>query len=337
MFVDECEVQVHAGKGGDGALSFWREKFVAFGGPDGGEGGRGGSIFFVASGHMNSLLKIARRPKYQAQNGQPGGTSNKSGRGGEDLVVEVPTGTQVYDKKRGNLLGDLAHDGDRLEVARGGRGGRGNASFVTAVKQAPRETEPGEAGEHRELRLELKLFAQVGLVGLPNAGKSTFLASISRATPKIANYPFTTLHPHVGVAEVGTYDTLVVADLPGLIEGAAEGHGLGHRFLKHVERCRVLLVLLDVSSGADMAPEEAFAVLRGELERYDEGLARRPFVVAATKVEDEESEQRAARLAENLRRTVHCISSHTRRGVADLVTHLHRLVLEAEGRALPTA
>jgi GTP-binding protein len=334
MFVDECEIQVQAGRGGDGCLSFWREKFVPRGGPDGGDGGRGGSVIFVASGHMNSLLKVARRPRYQAEHGAPGGTANKSGRGGEDLVVEVPTGTQVFDAQRGNLLGDLARDGDRLEVARGGRGGRGNAAFATAVKQAPRDTEPGEAGEKRALRLELKLFAQVGLVGLPNAGKSTLLASVSRATPKIANYPFTTLHPQVGVVEVGTYDTLVLADLPGLIEGAAEGHGLGHRFLKHVERCRVLLFLLDVSEGADTPAEEAFAVLRGEIERYDAALAARPYVVAATKVESDEALARAAELSERLRRPVHPISSHTRRGVEELIGHLHRIVLEAEGRTM---
>ncbi|QDU85736.1 GTPase Obg [Planctomycetes bacterium Pla163] len=331
MFVDECQIHVAAGRGGDGCLSFRREKYVPRGGPDGGDGGRGASVVLEASGHVNSLLKVARRPHYRADNGRPGGSSNKSGRGADDLVVEVPAGTQIYDAERGQLLGDLVNPGDRLEVARGGRGGRGNASFATSVKQAPRETEPGDAGERRDLRLELKLFAQVGLVGLPNAGKSTFLSSVSRATPKVADYPFTTLHPQVGIAEVGTYDTLVLADLPGLIEGAAEGHGLGHRFLKHVERCRVLLFLADVSDGADTAALEAVATLRRELERYSDELAARPWLVAATKVEDETSAQRASELAEALGQPVRAISSHTGAGVNELLAELHRLVRTEEG------
>jgi len=327
MFVDECEIHVAAGRGGDGCLSFRREKYVAKGGPDGGDGGRGGSIVLVASGHVNSLLKVARRPHYRAGNGQPGGPSNKSGRGATDTIVEVPAGTQVFDGRRGHLLGDLVRPGEKLEVARGGKGGRGNAAFATSIVQAPRQIEHGDAGEKRDLRLELKLFAQVGLVGLPNAGKSTFLSTVSRARPKVANYPFTTLAPQVGVAEVGDYDTLVVADLPGLIEGAAEGHGLGHQFLRHVERCRVLLVLADVSDGADTPAEEAVRVLRGELERYSAELATRPFVVAATKVEDDAARARADELAAALGREVRPISSHTGAGVDALLRELHALVL----------
>lgn len=326
MFVDECQIHVAAGRGGDGCLSFRREKYVPRGGPDGGDGGRGASVVLVASGHVNSLLKVARRPHYRAGNGQQGGPSNKSGRGATDLIVEVPAGTQVFDGGRGHLLGDLLEPGARLEVARGGSGGRGNAAFATSVVQAPRQTEPGTPGEKRDLRLELKLFAQVGLVGLPNAGKSTFLSSITRARPKVANYPFTTLSPQVGVAEVGDYDTLVVADLPGLIEGAAEGQGLGHQFLRHVERCRVLLVLADVSDGADTPAEEAVRVLRGELERYSAELATRPWLVAATKVEDETSRARAAELERELGRDVRVISSHTGEGVDGLLRELHALV-----------
>lgn len=326
MFVDECEIHVAAGRGGDGCLSFRREKYVPRGGPDGGDGGRGGSVVFVASGHVNSLLKVARRPHYRAGNGQPGGPSNKSGRGAADLVVEVPAGTQVFDGARGHLLGDLLRPGERLEVARGGAGGRGNAAFATSIVQAPRQTEPGDPGEKRDLRLELKLFAQVGLVGLPNAGKSTFLASISRARPKVANYPFTTLTPQVGVAEVGDYDTLVVADLPGLIEGAAQGHGLGHQFLRHVERCRVLLVLVDVSDGADTPADEAVRVLRGELERYSAALSTRPWLVAATKVEDGAARARAVELERELGREVRAISAHTGEGVDGLLRELHALV-----------
>ncbi|MEZ5978902.1 MAG: GTPase ObgE [Planctomycetota bacterium] len=322
MFVDECEIRVAAGRGGDGCMSFRREAFVPRGGPNGGDGGRGGSVVLVASGHVNSLIKVARRPTYRAESGRAGSSNNKTGRSAEDLLIEVPAGTQVRDAERGNLLGDLAKDGDRLEVARGGKGGRGNAAFANSVRQAPREFEQGEEGEQRTLALELKLFAEVGLVGLPNAGKSTFLSVVSRAEPKIADYPFTTLHPQVGIAEVGNYDTLVLADLPGLIEGAAEGHGLGHRFLRHVERCRVLLVLADVSDGALTPPDEAVRTLRREVEDYSAELAARPWLVGATKVEGESAETRAAELEAALDRPVHRLSSHTGRGVRELLAVL---------------
>jgi len=330
MFRDECEIEVEAGKGGDGLVSFRREKYVAKGGPNGGDGGKGGDVILVASDKVSSLLNIGRKPRYAARNGQPGGPNDKSGEGGDDVVLEVPVGTQVIDREHGHVLADLLEEGRRLVLAKGGKGGRGNASFKSSVHQTPRKAEHGRPGEARAVRLELKLFAEVGLVGLPNAGKSTFLSTVSRATPKIADYPFTTLVPHVGIAAVGDYDTLVVADLPGLIEGAAEGAGLGHRFLKHVERCRVLLHLVDASDEAVDSPEEAIRVIENELERYSPELAGRPRLIAATKVEDDASEAAAARLEAALGRPVHRISAVLGTGVEPLLRELRRLVREQQ-------
>jgi GTP-binding protein len=326
MFRDECEIEVEAGNGGAGIVSFRREKYVPRGGPDGGDGGRGGDVVLVATERVNSLLAVGRRPRYAAGKGQPGGSSDKSGLAGKDLVVEVPIGTQVFDAERGHLMADLSAPQKSLVIAQGGRGGRGNAAFKNAVNQAPRNAEDGKPGEKRRVRLELKLFAEVGLVGLPNAGKSTFLARISRATPKIADYPFTTLVPNVGIASVGEHDTLVIADLPGLIEGAADGAGLGHRFLRHVERCRILLQLVDVSAGALEPPEEALRIVEGELERYSPELARRRRWIAATKVEDDESRAAAERLANSTRLSVHAISSASGAGIPELLATLWHAV-----------
>jgi GTP-binding protein len=318
MFRDECELEVRAGKGGDGAVSFRREKFAPFGGPDGGDGGDGGSIVLVASTHVNSLLAIGRRPIHEAEDGKGGGPRNCSGKKAIDLVLEVPVGTQIFAAEGGHQLRDLVRPGERCIVAAGGRGGRGNKAFASAVQQAPRKFERGTPGEERRVRLELKLIAEVGLLGLPNAGKSTFLASISQATPKIADYPFTTLVPQVGIAAVGD-ETLVVADLPGLIEGAAEGAGLGHRFLKHVERCSVLLHLVDVSEEAASEPLTALAVVERELEQYSPELHRRPRLVVATKCEDPAAEARATALEQALGRPIWRISSVTGEGVRALL------------------
>jgi len=315
MFRDEISIEVHAGKGGDGLVSFLREKFRPKGGPDGGDGGRGGSVFLVAREDLGSLLELGRRKHYVAAKGQPGGSKNKTGKCGEDLELTVPVGTQVYDAVRGNLLADLDRLGRRLEVARGGAGGLGNAHFVSSVRQAPRQATPGQAGESRQVRLELKMFAEVGLLGLPNAGKSTFLARVSAARPKIAEYPFTTLVPQVGIARVGDYDTLCIADLPGLIGGASEGHGLGHRFLKHVERCEVLLHLVDVSAGAEIEPEEAYRVLTRELELSSPTLMAKPRLTVASKCEGEAAEQRAQELEAALGHEVLRMSSATGHGI----------------------
>jgi GTP-binding protein len=329
MFRDEGFIEVVAGDGGDGKVSFWREKFVPRGGPDGGDGGRGGSVVLVASSRVSSLLGIARRYRYAAGSGRAGGTSNCTGRSGQDLVLEVPVGTLVIDRERGHTLRDLAREGDRLVVAQGGAGGKGNARFATAERQAPRHATPGRPGERRELKLELKLFADVGLLGLPNAGKSTLLSVVSAARPKIADYPFTTLHPEVGIVELAPGRTLVMADLPGLIEGAAEGHGLGHRFLRHVERCAALLQLVDVSPGAGLEPEEARRVIAEELERFSPALAAKPRLLAATKCESEEALARADELERSSGQRVHRISSQTHRGVESLLLALEELVLSS--------
>ncbi|MFN0242801.1 MAG: GTPase ObgE [Planctomycetota bacterium] len=326
MFRDEAFIEVIAGKGGDGTVSFRREKFAPRGGPDGGDGGSGGSVVLVATESLNSLLSIGRRFHYQAEPGRPGMGSNKSGRGAEDLVVEVPVGTQIYDRVRGNLLADLAVNGQRVVAARGGDGGQGNARFKSSVRQTPRIATSGKDGERRELRLELKLFAEVGLVGLPNAGKSTFLASVTAATPKIADYPFTTLAPQVGIASVGAVETLVIADLPGLIEGASEGQGLGHRFLKHVERCQTILHLVDVSEQADVEPLEAWRVIDAELARFSADLAGKPRLAVATKCESEAAERRASELELALGISVWRISAAQRRGLSDLLAQAYRLV-----------
>jgi len=285
-------------------------------------------VVLCASTSVNSLLRVARRPIYEARNGIPGGPRNRSGAKGEDTLVLVPEGTQIFDAARGHLLRDLVREGDTCIVGRGGRGGRGNASFASAVQQTPRRAEPGEPGEERRIRLELKLIAQVGLVGLPNAGKSTLLATVSQATPKIADYPFTTLAPHVGIAAVGD-DTLVMADLPGLIEGAAQGAGLGHRFLKHVERCSVLLHLIDVSeTGGD--PLEALRVVSQELAEYSAELAARPRLVVATKCEDPEAFARADALEGAVGKGVHRISTLDGRGIPQLLHAARALVPSRE-------
>jgi GTP-binding protein len=335
VFRDECELEVRGGRGGAGAISFRREKFAPLGGPDGGNGGDGGSVVLRASASVNSLLRVGRRPIYEAEDGRPGGPRNRSGSRGQDRLVNVPVGTQVFDVARGHLLRDLVREGESCVVAAGGRGGRGNKSFASAVQQAPRRAEPGTEGETRRVRLELKLLAEVGLVGLPNAGKSTFLAAISQARPRIADYPFTTLAPEVGIAAVGEDETLVVADLPGLIEGAASGAGLGHRFLKHVERCAVLLHLIDVSDGALHPPLEALRVLERELEEYSPGLAARPRILVATKCEDETAAARARELERSSGRAVHPLSTVLGTGVKELLGETLAAVRSDAARRVP--
>ena len=329
-FRDEAEIEVQAGKGGDGIVSFRREAHVPRGGPDGGDGGRGGSVILHATTNLHSLLDIGRRFRYAAKNGQPGGPRNRTGRSGEDLEVQVPVGTLIYDAERGNLLRDLADPEATLVVAQGGSAGKGNTRFATSVRQVPRKATLGTAGEHRRLRLELKLFAEVGLLGFPNAGKSTFISRVSAARPKIADYPFTTLEPQVGIAPVGDgYDTLVIADLPGLIEGAAEGAGLGHRFLKHVERCRVLMHLVDVSESAERDPVEAWTALEDELRRYSPELHAKPRLTVGSKCfEDDGWEERLAALAEASGEEVLGVSSVLGQGVDPVLHAARRIVRE---------
>ncbi|MCB9914390.1 MAG: GTPase ObgE [Planctomycetes bacterium] len=332
MFRDEAVIEVHAGKGGDGLVSFRREKYVPRGGPDGGDGGDGGSVVLVASEDESSLLRVGRQYRYSAEGGRPGGTKKCAGRGGEDVEVAVPVGTLIYDAERGNLLRDLAEPGARLVVAEGGKGGLGNVHFANAVRQVPRLATKGKPGERRELRLELKLFADVGLVGLPNAGKSTFLSAVTAARPKIADYPFTTLDPQVGIADLGEGRALCLADLPGLIEGAAEGHGLGHRFLKHVERCRVLLHLVDVSPSADTDPVQAYRVILAELEEFSPELFAKPRLLVATKCEGAEGEaERVAALEAEAGARALCISAVRREGLRAVLESAWAPVAAARG------
>ena len=289
MFVDEVDIHVIAGSGGNGCLSFRREKFVPRGGPDGGDGGSGGSVFVVATPTKNTLIDFRYHPEFKARRGQHGQGSNKTGHSADDLEIAVPPGTLVYEKAPASdeirLLDDLSEAGQRVLVAKGGRGGRGNARFVSPTNRAPRQTEPGEEGEERWLRLQLKLLADVGLVGFPNAGKSTLISRISAARPKIADYPFTTLAPNLGVVSLSDDRSFVVADVPGLIKGAHEGHGLGHQFLRHIERTKVLVHLVDVSGASGRDPVEDYETIVDELARFSAKVAAKPQIVAANKID----------------------------------------------------
>jgi GTP-binding protein len=295
MFIDEVKIRVKAGNGGNGCLAFRREKYVPRGGPSGGDGGRGGDITMVASEHYNTLLHFRFNPEHTAERGRHGEGSNRSGREGESIDLPVPVGTIVYDAETGEMLHDFTVAGDRFLVARGGRGGRGNQHFATSTHQAPTEHEPGRPGDEKHLRLELKLLADVGLVGFPNAGKSTLISRISAAHPKIADYPFTTLEPNLGVVSVDDR-TFVVADIPGLIEGAHLGHGLGTQFLRHIERTRLLVHLVDVSEASGRDPVDDFRVVMEELGSFREDLPRKPMFVVASKIDVAQDPDRIARL-----------------------------------------
>ncbi len=274
-----------AGDGGNGCLAFRREKFVPRGGPSGGDGGRGGDVVMTASQHHNTLLHFRYNPEHKAQRGRHGEGSNRTGHDGESIEIATPVGTVVYDADSGELIHDFATPGEKFIVAHGGRGGRGNARFATSTHQAPTEHEDGKPGEERRLRLELKLLADVGLVGFPNAGKSTLISRISAARPKIADYPFTTLEPNLGVVSADNDRTFVVADIPGLIEGAHEGHGLGVQFLRHIERTRLLAHLVDVSEASGRDPVHDFDVVMSELGSFSEALVEKPMIVVATKID----------------------------------------------------
>src|SRR5438128_12101733 len=282
MFIDRAKIRIHGGHGGNGVTAFRREKFVPRGGPSGGDGGRGGDVLVVADQSLNTLLHLRYNPLHVAGRGLHGEGSNRSGHDGADAMVRVPVGTQVFDPNTSELLFDFEEDGQRWRAARGGRGGFGNAHFATSTNRAPRYHQEGSPGEEIELQLELKLLADVGLIGLPNAGKSTFISRISAAHPKIADYPFTTLEPHLGVVDLGDFRTFVVADIPGLIEGAHEGAGLGDRFLRHVERTKLLLHLVDVSSLSTIEPVENYEVINRELSAYGARLDAQPQMVVAT-------------------------------------------------------
>ena len=305
MFVDEVDIHVAAGNGGNGCLSFRREKFVPRGGPDGGDGGAGGSVFIVATPTKNTLIDFRFHPEFEARRGAHGQGANKTGQTGNDLEIAVPIGTLVFDKDPdgGELtpLADLTEEGQRVLVAKGGRGGRGNARFVSSTNRAPRRTEPGEDGEKRFIRLQLKLIADAGLVGFPNAGKSTLISRISAAKPKIADYPFTTLSPNLGVVTLTDDRSFVVADVPGLIAGAHEGHGLGDTFLRHIERTKVLVHLVDVSGASGRDPVHDFDTILEELRLFDPKVAAKPMIVAATKMDAVDDLSRVEALERHVR------------------------------------
>ncbi len=298
MFIDEAKIKVKAGDGGNGCMAFRREKFVPRGGPSGGDGGKGGDVVMESSERHNTLVHFRFNPEYKAERGRHGEGSNKTGRDGADVVLKVPVGTILYDEQTGERVHDFSRADERFVIARGGRGGRGNARFATSTHQAPRECEPGRPGEERGYRLELKLLADVGLVGFPNVGKSTLISRISAARPKIADYPFTTLEPNLGVVVLGREPdqiSFVVADIPGLIEGAHTGHGLGTQFLRHIERTRLLVHLVDVSDASGRPdPVKDFEVIMTELASFGAGLENKPLLVAASKIDAANEEKLAA-------------------------------------------
>ena len=328
MFIDHATIRVKAGDGGHGCVAFRREKFVPKGGPSGGDGGTGGSVWIVASRRLNTLYHLQFQREWKGGRGEHGMGSNCSGQHGADVTIELPIGSVVRDKISGDVLADLSYDGERVLVARGGRGGWGNQHFATATRQAPRFAQDGNPGEERELQIELKLIADVGLVGLPNAGKSTLISVISAAKPKIADYPFTTLVPNLGVVSADDAQTFVVADIPGLIEGAHEGHGLGDQFLRHVERCSVLVHLVDLS--ANETPDEDAEVIARELAAYSQLLARKPRIVCGSKIDSEVpgNSEKLRAYAERAGFQYHQISAVVGDGVRDLVRILARFVRE---------
>jgi len=296
MFIDEARILVKAGDGGNGCLAFRREKFVPRGGPSGGDGGRGGDVTLVSTVHQNTLLQFRFNPEHKAERGRHGEGSQRTGAEGRSLDVQVPVGTVVFDESTGERLYDFTQPGERFTVARGGKGGKGNARFATSTHQAPTEHEPGRPGEEKRLRLELKLLADVGLVGFPNAGKSTLISRISAARPKIADYPFTTLEPNLGVVQFDGFRSFVVADIPGLIEGAHLGHGLGIQFLRHIERTRLLAHLVDVSDASGRDPVQDFETVMQELASFSADLVKKPMIIVATKMDAAQDPDRVARL-----------------------------------------
>ena len=341
MFIDQAEIEVKSGKGGDGMVHFHREKYVPRGGPDGGDGGRGGDVILEVRPTLNTLAAFRHTIRYVAEDGKGGGTNNKFGKSAENLVIPVPPGTVVYEiagtggvtppQDRGtlSLLGDLTAPGQRLVVCKGGRGGRGNTHFKNSINQAPRTAEKGEPGEEKRLRLELKLIADIGIVGAPNAGKSTLLSVLTNAKPKIAPYPFTTLEPNLGVADVDEETTVVLADIPGLIEGASQGAGLGHDFLRHVQRTRVLIHLLD---GLSPDPLADFSQINSELALFDPNLAKKPQIVALNKIDQPEVQERWPKIQKELKKRGYAamkISALAR-------TDVHELLLKAAGKLAET-
>lgn len=331
MFIDTSGIFIQAGKGGDGAVTFHREKYVAAGGPDGGDGGNGGNIVALADKDISTLLDFRYKKKYVAESGGNGRDGRRSGKNGEDLIIKVPCGTIIRDKESGKVICDLKTDGERFVIAKGGSGGWGNARFATATRQTPKFAKAGLPGDEREITLELKLIADVGLLGFPNVGKSTFLSIISEARPRIANYHFTTLTPNLGVVRIGEGKSFVVADIPGIIEGAHEGVGLGHAFLRHVERTRILLHLVDVSGCEGRDPVEDVHIINKELVKYSKNLANKPQVIVANKMDIPsfyENFERFKKQMEEEGYTVFAISAATRKGIDDVINYTSRMLAQ---------
>ena len=325
MFIDRAKIKVKAGDGGNGVTAFRREKFIPRGGPSGGDGGVGGSVWVESTEGLNTLLHLRYNPEHKADRGRHGEGSNRSGKDGDDATISVPVGTQLFDAETSELLFDFTEAGQRYLAAKGGKGGWGNSHFATPTRRAPKFHYTGRPGQEKELQLELKLIADVGLVGFPNAGKSTLISVISAAKPKIADYPFTTLEPNLGVVDMGDFKTFVVADIPGLIEGASEGAGLGDRFLRHVERTKLILHLVDVSSVSGRDPIEDYKIINHELSNYDENLGRRPQIVVATKIDaldDPERLEVLKKQAKKDKKLFFAISSVTNTGTKDLVNSI---------------
>ena len=328
MFIDEAHIKITAGNGGNGCLSFRREKYVAKGGPNGGNGGKGGSVYFHASESVDTLIDFKGRHNMQARNGKDGEGSNKTGADGEDLIITVPVGTLIYDTEIDLMIKDLDKDGMKVCVCKGGKGGRGNKSFATSVDQAPRKTTPGREGQERDLRLELKLIADVGLVGIPNAGKSTLISRCSDARPKIADYPFTTLEPVLGIVELSDFRRFVMADIPGLIEGAHEGAGLGFDFLRHIERTTIIAHIVDIMPTDGSEPADNYKAIRGELESYSKALAQKSEFVIANKIDLDPDGKQVKKLEKKLKKKVIPISAVTGDGVKELSEQLWKKVKE---------
>ncbi len=331
MFKDTSKIFIQAGKGGDGAVTFHREKYVAAGGPDGGDGGNGGNVVAVASKDVSTLIDFRYKKKYMAQDGGNGRDGRRSGKNGEDLIIKFPCGTIIRDLESGKVICDLKADGDQFIIAKGGNGGWGNSHFATSTRQTPKFAKSGLPGDEREITLELKLIADVGLLGFPNVGKSTFLSVVSDARPKIANYHFTTLVPNLGVVKVGEGTSFVIADIPGIIEGAHEGVGLGHDFLRHVERTRILLHFVDVSGCEGRDPVEDFHIINSELKNYSEKLAEKPQVIIANKMDIpsfEENYERFKARMEDEGFTVIPISAATHKGIDEVINYTSRMLSE---------
>ena len=324
-FIDKAKIYVKGGDGGRGCVAFRREKFVPFGGPSGGNGGKGGDVIIEADDRLQTLMDYRYKRHYKAKNGQPGSGSNKHGRSADDLVLKVPVGTVIKDAETGEIIADLTEKGQRVVVARGGKGGRGNAAFKSPTNQTPTTAEEGEKGEERWIELELKLIADVGIIGFPNAGKSTLISTLSHAKPKIADYPFTTLTPVLGVLEFDIGDSIVLADIPGLIEGASEGAGLGHEFLRHIERTKFLIHLIDISDFRERDPVEAFEIINRELENYSPELIKKPQIVVGNKIDilsDKSEIDRLKTFFEERDYTFIPVSLATREGVDELIKAL---------------